>query len=111
MVNCANVARERPPQNLERRKIRGWNAFIPVLGKKSFVSHIPVSSRCHAACSRSDRRRQSCVRGLRCPVDYIVTLEISTWVLCILEVNTSKYVEDNVAHVVPAIKESDLDQV
>ena len=91
-------------------KTRGWIAFIPVLGKKKNVSYIPVSSRCHE-CSRSDGMGQSYVRGLCYPVDYIVMLEVSTWVLCILSVNTSKYMEDDVAHVVPAIKKSFLDQV
>ena len=56
-------------------------------------------------------RDRSYVRGLCYPVDYIVMLEVSTWVLCTLSVNTSKYMEDDVAHVVPAIKKSFLDQV
>ena len=110
MAIGANVARERPPQNLERRKIRGLITFIPVLGKHSSVSYIPVSSRCHGACSRTDDRGQSCGRGLCCPVNCIVILEISTCVLCILKLNTSKYMEDNIAHVVPAITKSDLHQ-
>ena len=35
VANFSNVARERQPQNLERRPIRGLITFIPVLGKKS----------------------------------------------------------------------------
>lgn len=73
MANGANVARQRQPQTLKGVKIRGLITIIPVLGKH--VSSAPlgylhtVTSRCHAACSRSDDRGQSCVSGLCCPVN------------------------------------------
>ena len=78
MANFANVARERQPQNLERREVRRSINFIPVLGKNSYV-WVTVSSRCHAACSRNDGRAQSCVRGLCCLFKLVILVAPTSW--------------------------------
>ena len=62
MANCANVARERQPQNLERRKIRGWITLIPVLGKESLCLQLYTSC-CvfQVPCCLQSQRRQGAV--------------------------------------------------
>ena len=83
---------ERQPQNLERGKIRGHFHPRPrqILSHRYVSSYIhTVSSRCLAACGRSDGRGQSCVRGLCCPVVYyiviiLVVAPIDLDVLCLL---------------------------